>query len=228
MLPPSFRLKADTYDDAQMSQWERHFSEPLSTYSQFGLIIKKLLAYRHAKNVQYEQTLLSIESKRAYLATLERSEDEAKRVEDALQAVTSKAGPSDGTTESKAGRRTNSAAGSASSFEEVDAGEAREEPEASGSGSRPGDGLRGSLYAGTAMPGGQGSPSVRRIGGSGGSGYGFLSALSHSITGIMDVDPEATRRNNISKTKDRISQVCRPYLGCYYLSFHSFVCAMSM
>lgn len=41
----------------------------------------------------------------------------------------------------------------------------------------------------------------------GGVGSGLLSALSHSIHGIMDVDPEAARRSNISKTKDHISQV---------------------
>ena len=37
--------------------------------------------------------------------------------------------------------------------------------------------------------------------------YGFLNALSHSIQGLMDVDPEAARRSNISKTRESISQV---------------------
>lgn len=51
-------------------------------------------------------------------------------------------------------------------------------------------------------------------------GSGLLSALSHSIHGIMDVDPEAARRSNISKTRDAISQVCpTPLLSfCFSLS----------
>jgi hypothetical protein len=47
------------------------------------------------------------------------------------------------------------------------------------------------------------SPSRRNKG----IGSGLITALSHSIHGMMDVDPEAARRSNISKTKDTISQV---------------------
>ena len=37
--------------------------------------------------------------------------------------------------------------------------------------------------------------------------FGLLSAVRHSLSGMMDVDPEATRRANIGKTRDNISQV---------------------
>jgi hypothetical protein len=40
-----------------------------------------------------------------------------------------------------------------------------------------------------------------------GQGFGLLSAVKHSLSGMMDVDPEATRRTNIGKTRDNISQV---------------------
>lgn len=46
-------------------------------------------------------------------------------------------------------------------------------------------------------------PSVRRSGQS----FGLLSAVKHSLSGMMDVDPEATRRANIAKTRDNISQL---------------------
>lgn len=39
-------------------------------------------------------------------------------------------------------------------------------------------------------------------------GGGLLSALSHSIHGMIDVDPESARRSAISKTRDTISHVC--------------------
>jgi hypothetical protein len=40
-----------------------------------------------------------------------------------------------------------------------------------------------------------------------GQGFGLFSAVKHSLSGMMDVDPEATRRANIGKTRDNISQV---------------------
>jgi hypothetical protein len=39
------------------------------------------------------------------------------------------------------------------------------------------------------------------------NGFGLMAAVKHSISGMMDVDPEATRRANIAKTRDNISQV---------------------
>lgn len=41
-------------------------------------------------------------------------------------------------------------------------------------------------------------------------GFGLLSAVKHSLSGMIDMDPEATRRANIAKTRDNISQV-RPF-----------------
>ncbi|CAK9779415.1 hypothetical protein CC85DRAFT_288903 [Cutaneotrichosporon oleaginosum] len=46
-------------------------------------------------------------------------------------------------------------------------------------------------------------PTARRQGNS----FGLLSAVKHSLSGMMDVDPEATRRANIGKTRDNISQL---------------------
>ena len=40
-----------------------------------------------------------------------------------------------------------------------------------------------------------------------GSSFGLISAVKHSLSGMMDVDPEATRRANIAKTRDNISQL---------------------
>lgn len=38
-------------------------------------------------------------------------------------------------------------------------------------------------------------------------GMGFLNALSYTLHGMMDVDPETARRNSITKTRETISQV---------------------
>lgn len=44
-----------------------------------------------------------------------------------------------------------------------------------------------------------------------GTGMGLLNALSYSLHGMMDVDPEAARRNNITKTRESIVQVHAMY-----------------
>jgi sorting nexin-41/42 len=46
------------------------------------------------------------------------------------------------------------------------------------------------------------SSSPRRRGG----GLGLLNALSYSLHGMMDVDPETARRNSITKTRESLSQ----------------------
>jgi sorting nexin-41/42 len=38
-------------------------------------------------------------------------------------------------------------------------------------------------------------------------GMGLLDALSYTLHGMMDVDPETARRNGITKTRETISQV---------------------
>ena len=38
-------------------------------------------------------------------------------------------------------------------------------------------------------------------------GMGLLNALSYTLHGMMDVDPETARRNGITKTRENISQV---------------------
>ena len=46
------------------------------------------------------------------------------------------------------------------------------------------------------------SSSPRRRGG----GLGLLNAISYSLHGMMDVDPETARRNSITKTRESLSQ----------------------
>ena len=91
---------------------------------------------------------------------------------------------------------------------------------ASGIGSAPAQGqsiltgqsvVGGSVYREQGQGLSEGAPAglpktpTKRKGGS--AGYGLLSAVKHSLSGMMDVDPEATRRANIGRTRDNISQV---------------------
>ncbi|KAF8075075.1 hypothetical protein FPV67DRAFT_1475906 [Lyophyllum atratum] len=149
-----------------LQELEQNWAEPLHEYSQFANIIKKLLAYRHQKHVQYEMTQDALESKREQLEDLEKSEREARRLEDAL-------GPH---------------------VEGDETGETGETPaqeqETSPTSHLP------------PHPGP--NPSRRR---SKPPGMGLLNALSYTLHGMMDVDPESARRNSISKTRETISQL---------------------
>lgn len=158
-----------------LQELEQTWTEPLHEYTQFASIIKKLLAYRHQKHVQYEMTQENLEAKKITLEEYERNEAEARRLETALTRGRSvRGGSEDGT---DAGAEPEDGPGT-SSF-------------ATG----------GTLSRSRSVPGSD-APRPRRT-----SGWGFVSALSYSLHGIMDVDPEAARRNNISKTRDSISQV---------------------
>ena len=68
----------------QLQELEQNWAEPLHEYSQFAAIIKKLLVYRHQKHVQYEMTQENLDAKREQLEELEKSEQAARRLEEAL------------------------------------------------------------------------------------------------------------------------------------------------
>ncbi|KAF8517988.1 hypothetical protein BU17DRAFT_91413 [Hysterangium stoloniferum] len=151
--------------------FEQTWSEPLHEYSQFASIIKKLLAYRHQKHVQYEMTQDSIELKREALEDLEKSEREARRLESALSRRSINQG-SVLTDEEQLGG--------------ANVGRAEENhQEAYSSSSR--------------------TPTIRKRGS--GNGIGLLNAITYSIHGMIDSDPETARRNNITKGRESLSQL---------------------
>lgn len=181
--------------------------------------------------MQYEQTQDSLESKRETLEELEKNEAEARRLQEALAAagvpstlsrsrsngaLTVGGGRNDSSStspNSADGRRdlsrseplspgAPSSGGVSPGFSSPERLDAGSDDEENGFAERQQPQLR--IHVPEPLPPAPVSTSSRR----GKSiGSGFISALSHSIHGIMDVDPEAARRSNISKTKDAISQV---------------------
>lgn len=175
----------------QLGHWEQQFTEPLQEYTQFSNIIKGLLKYRHNKHLQYEAARELLEHKRAHLEELERSELEAQRLHRALERV-----------HVLNDQGEVSPAPSSPSREEHQ----HQQPsgvEAAGSAPLPSLPSSSSMYAstsGTSSSAGAGGAPRK-------SGGGLLSALSHSVRGFVDQDPEATRRNSIGKTREQINQV---------------------
>lgn len=155
-----------------LQELEQNFSEPLHEYAQFAVIIKKLLAYRHQKHVQYEMTQDTLEHKRELLEEYEKSEREAKRLEEALSK----------------GRANGLRTPSSPPEDEEGQSQAQGEAEESSSAYLP------------PHPGP--NPYKRRA-----PGMALLNALSYTLHGMMDVDPETARRSGISKTRETISQL---------------------
>ncbi|KAI0820380.1 hypothetical protein BC628DRAFT_868312 [Trametes gibbosa] len=167
-----------------LQEFEQNWAEPLHEYTQFASIIKKLLQYRHQKHVQYEMTQEALETKREQLEELEKNEREARRLEEAL----SQGRPST--------LRTSSSLGGESVEGE---GEGEGEDEREREEERPSHRQEDSAY----LPPHPGPSPVKRRA----PGMGLLSALSYTLHGMMDVDPETARRNSITKNKETISQL---------------------
>lgn len=122
-----------------------------------------------------------LEAKKEQLDELEKSEREAKRLEEAL---------SQGRVSTLSASRTSRADGDDNNDAEEGASDSVGSPQPAPS----------SLY----LPPHPGPNPIKRRA----PGMGLLSALSYTLHGMMDVDPETARRNNISKTRETISQVC--------------------
>jgi sorting nexin-4 len=175
---------------------DRNWAEPLNEYSQFALIIKKLLAYRHQKHVQYEMTQDSLVNKREQLEELEKSEREARRLEEALGRGRLNTQPSQ-----QDSSQTQTPAVPSNPESEGDEAEPVQPSESTG-----GYGQNTSHSWPAALPPHPGPNPARRS--TKVPGMALLNALSYTLHGMMDVDPETARRNAITKTRETISQVC--------------------
>ena len=156
------------------------FSEPLAESSQFAEILRQVLKYRRQKALQLELTRDTLQSKTSQLSTLEKSEQEARRIEGALARIEgSQILPQQPRIQTPSSPPSTPLDTPSSPEQE------RDEEDASISPSKP-------------------KPRKRLSGV--GKVFGF-GKLNYAMKGIIDVDPETTRRNNIGKTRETIAQV---------------------
>ncbi|ORY05254.1 hypothetical protein K493DRAFT_252912 [Basidiobolus meristosporus CBS 931.73] len=174
---------------------ESEFSEPLQEYVQFSSIIKKLLKYRYLKHLQLENTSDTLANKRVYLNELELAEQESKKLEEVLKKtavldenedILEAAVP--GTSIANEEEAANSEGTQPINHESNPSESPRPTPPSSTTSAR------------SSAPGTPSSSKKK-------SSASFLNRLSYTIHGIMDVDPEATRRNNIGRTREQITML---------------------
>ena len=193
------------------------FAEPMRESAQFAGVVRQVLRYRVLRRVQQEMTRDELARKRALLAGLERSESEAQRIEQYI-ASTGPGGPGGGTGGGSGVRRSASSAAPASARRGDGAEGARGSPTpegdtasidsdfppthsdlpSSGVGARSSSGDAGTPQRSKSVSG-AGNFVTNRI----------FGRISHAMHGIVDVDPERTRRDQIGKTKESLSHVRR-------------------
>ncbi|KAF8466707.1 hypothetical protein BDZ91DRAFT_696548 [Kalaharituber pfeilii] len=199
------------------------FAEPLRESAQFAGVVRGVLKYRLMKRLQEEMTRDQLAQKKQLLEELERSEAEARRIEQCLigEASTHKdmsddhdeveiidpaefppthmETPSTGATASpKRSQSTKSPQGSLGKAAGRNASGHRKSASA---------GVPSSNSTSTS-PSSSGGIASSFVGGVGnGLSSKIFGRLSHAVHGIVDVDPETTRRNNIGKNKERLQQL---------------------
>ena len=177
-----------------------NFAEPMRESAQFAGVVRGVLRFRIMKRIQEEMTKDELYTKRQLLDTLERSELEAKRIEQYLSSGGQQNGPPP--------RRATSNASTRSIRSETGSSRPEGEDTASIDSDFP------PTHANSPPPVTHGeedsSTPSRSRSKSGSSGFvanKIFGRISHTFQGIVDVDPERTRRDQIGKTKESLAHV---------------------
>ncbi|EER39583.1 sorting nexin [Histoplasma capsulatum var. duboisii H88] len=185
------------------------FAEPMRESAQFAGVVRNVLRYRILKRIQQEMTRDELSKKRAMLDSLERSELEAKRIEQYLnrtggslattkprRSLSESSAPSIPETSTPEATRSN-AEDTASIDSDFPAGTG-DSPQPSASQGLPQRPLEQSPLP---SPGHRKSPSGNFVTNK------IFGRISHAVHGFVDVDPERTRRDQIGKTKETLLQL---------------------
>jgi sorting nexin-41/42 len=180
------------------------FAEPMRESAQFAGVVRSVLRYRVLKRVQQEMTRDELEKKKTLLDSLERSEMEAKRIDQYLSnSMIAQSPPKRSTSSASArsnparpaqGRREGSNEDTAS----IDSDFPPTHGEAASS---PPSAMQGTPHREA------GSPVHRKTQSGNFVTNKIFGRISHAVHGLVDVDPERTRRDQIGKTKESLVQL---------------------
>ena len=178
------------------------FAEPMRESAQFAGVVRGVLRFRILKRVQEEMTKDELNKKRSLLESFERSESEAKRIETYLSST--------GVPSSSVKRSISSSSARSSSDYKRDGGhedtasiDSDFPPTHADMPSSPPSGPQATHDQDPTTP-----TSPNRKSQSGGFVTNkIFGRISHAVHGIVDVDPERTRRDQIGKTRESLVQV---------------------
>ncbi|CAG8233529.1 unnamed protein product [Penicillium nalgiovense] len=176
------------------------FAEPMRESAQFASVVRGVLRYRVLKRVQQEMTRDELSKKKTLLDSLERSELEAKRIEQYLNRTN----PQSGGTKPRS-LSTSSAISSESGNGPVMSADSGFPSTHDDSMSSPPESQIGGQKR--SDPSVAGSPAHRKSSSGTFVANKIFGRISHAIHGFADVDPERTRRDQIGKTKESLIQL---------------------
>ncbi|MCJ1473009.1 Sorting nexin, cytoplasm-to-vacuole targeting pathway/endosomal sorting [Lambiella insularis] len=175
------------------------FAEPMRESAQFAGVVRSVLRFRILKRVQEEMTKDELAKKRALLETLERSESESKRIEQYLNSTGAPSAPSRSASSASARNASSSPSRGRRDPNHEDTASIDSDfpPTHADIPSSPQSGAQDDPT----------SPGMRKSQTGGFVTNKIFGRISHAVHGIVDVDPERTRRDQIGKTKESIVQL---------------------
>ena len=175
-----------------------NFAEPMRESAQFAGVVRGVLRFRIMKRIQEEMTKDELAAKQHLLESLEKSELEASRIEQYLASGGHTSPPPKRSTSSASSRSVKSEVGTAQRQE----GEDRTSID---SDFPPTHGNPSSSHGAQGYD--QTSPSRSKSQSGGFVANKIFGRISHTFQGIVDVDPERTRRDQIGKTRESMEHV---------------------
>jgi hypothetical protein len=163
------------------------FAEPMRENAQFAGVIRNVLRYRTLKRVQQEMTIDELNKKKALLDQLERSEAEARRIEQYLSNSTTLPPPPPRRSPGHHHDGSNEDTASIDSDVPPTHGDLSSAPSAN--------------VGAPAVPSHRKAPSATSI------TNRIFGPLRHAVQGVVDADPEKTRRDTITRTREQIVQL---------------------
>ena len=177
------------------------FAEPMRESAQFAGVVRSVLRYRVLKRVQQEMTKEELEKKKAFLDSLERSELESKRIDAYLSSSVAPQTSADRPSIDKT---------SNTSRQEVDDNASADSDFPPTHGDTPASPPMTHPHHQTPSSTSPGSSTPHRKSQSGNFVTNkILGGFRHAVNGFVDNDPEKTRRDQLSKTKESLVQLER-------------------
>ncbi|KAH8895021.1 hypothetical protein GQ53DRAFT_857245 [Thozetella sp. PMI_491] len=173
------------------------FAEPMRENAQFAGVVRNVLRYRILKRIQQDMTADELGKKKTLLDQLERSEMEARRIDQYLSSSQQITPPRRATSMKEPSTSQHRREGSQEDTASIDSdfppthGDISSAPSAKiGAPERSG-----------------GSPGHKKAASSNSITNKIFGPIRHAVQGVVDVDPERTRRDTIGKTRESISQL---------------------
>lgn len=180
-----------------------NFAEPMRESAQFASVVRNVLRYRVLKRVQQEMTRDDLEKKKNSLESLERSEQESKRIDSYLTNSIHGGQPPRRSPSSASAKSTQSQQNvPRDATEETQSIDSDFPPTHGDFPSSPPSASQGQPHSNPASP-----TSHRKTQSGNFVTNKIFGSFRQAVNGFVDNDPERTRRDQIGKTKESITHL---------------------